>query len=69
MGLGVPFNIASYAALTCMVLSRPFCSRSIANGMQIAHVCGLRPGEFIHSLGDAHVYRNHEDALREQLTR
>ena len=53
MGLGVPFNIASYALLTCMV----------------AHVTGLRPGEFIHTLGDAHVYRNHVTQLKEQLTR
>jgi thymidylate synthase len=53
MGLGVPFNIASYALLTCMV----------------AHVCGLKPGEFIHSLGDTHVYLNHIPPLKEQLTR
>ncbi|CAH2013581.1 unnamed protein product [Acanthoscelides obtectus] len=53
MGLGVPFNIASYALLTYM----------------IAHVTGLKPGEFIHTLGDSHVYLNHEEALREQLKR
>jgi thymidylate synthase len=53
MGLGIPFNIASYALLTCM----------------IAHVCGLRPGEFIHTLGDAHVYLNHVEALKEQVKR
>jgi len=53
LGLGVPFNIASYALLTCM----------------IAHVCGLKPGWFIHSLGDTHVYLNHIEALREQLER
>jgi len=53
MGLGVPFNIASYALLTRMV----------------AHVTGLRPGEFIHNLGDAHVYKNHVLPLKEQLTR
>lgn len=53
MGLGVPFNIASYALLTRM----------------IAHVCNLRPGEFIHTLGDAHVYTNHVEALTEQLKR
>jgi len=53
MGLGVPFNIASYALLTCL----------------IAHVCDLKPGEFIHSLGDAHVYLNHVNALNEQLKR
>ncbi len=53
MGLGVPFNIASYALLTHM----------------LAKVCGLRAGEFVHVLGDCHVYLNHVDALQEQLTR
>ena len=51
--LGVPFNIASYALLTMMV----------------AQVCGLRPGEFIHTLGDAHLYSNHLEHARLQLTR
>ncbi|KAI4295498.1 hypothetical protein L6164_035540 [Bauhinia variegata] len=51
MGLGVPFNIASYALLTCM----------------IAHVCELVPGDFIHVIGDAHVYRTHVRPLQEQL--
>jgi len=53
MGLGVPFNIASYALLTRMM----------------AHVCGLKAGEFIHTLGDAHVYTNHVEPLQEQLKR
>lgn len=51
--LGVPFNIASYALLTLMV----------------AQVCGLKPGEFVHTLGDAHLYVNHLDQARLQLTR
>ena len=51
--LGVPFNIASYALLTMMV----------------AKVVGLAPGEFVHTLGDAHLYLNHLDQAREQLTR
>ena len=51
--LGVPFNIASYALLTCMV----------------AHGCGLKPGEFVHTLGDAHLYTNHLEQARLQLTR
>ena len=51
--LGVPFNIASYALLTLMV----------------AQVCGLKPGEFVHALGDTHLYLNHLEQAREQLTR
>lgn len=51
--LGVPFNIASYALLTLMV----------------AQVCGYRPGEFVHTLGDAHLYLNHLDQARLQLAR
>lgn len=53
MGLGVPFNVASYSILTHMV----------------AHVCGLEAGEFIHVLGDTHVYVNHTSALETQLQR
>lgn len=53
LGLGVPFNIASYSLLTIMM----------------AHVTGLKPGEVISSMGDAHVYCDHLDALKKQVER
>ena len=53
MGLGVPFNIASYSLLTIM----------------IAHVCKLNCGDFVHTIGDAHVYKNHIEPLKLQIQR
>jgi thymidylate synthase len=53
MFLGVPFNISSYSLLTVMV----------------AHICGLYPKEFVHTLGDYHIYANHVQQVKEQLSR
>ncbi|XP_011308920.1 thymidylate synthase isoform X2 [Fopius arisanus] len=53
MGLGVPFNIASYSLLTYM----------------LAHICNLKPGEFVHTMGDCHVYSNHVEPLKTQCQR
>ena len=53
MGLGVPFNISSYSLLTCL----------------LAQVCGLQRGEFVHIIGDTHVYSNHVESLLIQIQR
>ena len=53
VGLGIPFNIASYSFLTIL----------------LAHHCGLEPGEFIHFIGNAHIYEEHEEALKKQILR
>ena len=51
--MGVPFNIASYALLTCM----------------IAQICNLKPGDFVHTFGDLHLYANHVEQAKLQLSR
>lgn len=53
IGLGVPFNIASASLMTYL----------------FAHLCGLKPGKLVHTIGDAHIYNNHIEAMKEQLTR
>ena len=53
VGLGIPFNIASYSFLTIL----------------LAKHCGLEPGEFIHFIGNAHIYENHEESLKKQMDR
>ena len=53
VGLGIPFNIASYALLTIIV----------------AQICNLEPDEFVHTIGDAHIYNDHIEALNKQITR
>ena len=53
VALGVPFNIASYSLLTIL----------------LAHVCGMQPGEFVHVIGDAHIYNNHEEGMQTLLAR
>jgi thymidylate synthase len=53
VGLGIPFNIASYSLLTII----------------LAKHCGLEPGEFIHHIGNAHIYEEHEEALKTQILR
>jgi thymidylate synthase len=53
LGLGIPFNVASYSVFTSM----------------LAHVCGLKPKEFVHVMADTHVYLNHVEALKEQILR
>ena len=74
MGLGVPFNIASYSLLTCMIahicgnysfllIWLTFCITLTFYG----RLLGLVPGDFVHVLGDAHIYSTHVRPLREQL--
>ena len=84
LGLGVPFNIASYALLTCLLAhvrqlppsQSPSClcvlllvskGTAVCRASQCMQVTGLRTGDFVHVLGDAHVYANHVEPLKEQL--
>lgn len=77
MGLGVPFNIASYALLTYMIahitglkvraLHKPHFCLIYRRVVQRLTSCPLQPGDFVHTLGDAHVYLNHVEPLKVQV--
>ena len=69
MGLGVPFNIASYALLTIMIAHVTGLGKILKVSVLFFYKIVSEPGEFVHTLGDAHVYSNHFDQLREQIAR
>ena len=69
MGLGVPFNIASYALLTIMIAHVTGLGKILQVWVLFFYKIISEPGEFVHTLGDAHVYSNHFDQLREQIAR